>query len=500
MASSASLNTFNAVNIGRVQSLIKQKFDESGIVPEEDGTLQIYKKVKLNDGLQIPANAGVDKVLVSDADGNATWQENSGGGGSSEATTINLTSDNTSGTYYLPFAKAATGNQALYTDNTGDTLTYNPSSGALTAGRFDGYLNGTINVSDQSGFSGTRWITFCDNIGSGPNTIAADSGLVYDPASNSLFVSGTVTAGSFNGNANSASYVNVTNDNTSGNYPILFSKSGGGNRAVFADTTTSPLTYNPSTGTLTCAEIIGNAATATTSSNIDLELYSSNTAHGLVVSQTSGTGVQRIGIPNFMFVQPDLKKLSIAFANGGIVETDNLKVPGFFKEHIQYLTSNVSYSNTDINAGVALFDLPKFNFEANSVYEIQLELYGHFGTESQPSTPSTGSFEMRYDVTNSPFVRMRNIGIRSLGFASPNTGITGNFNRSPESDSIYRSFTPRDQLTHMSASCEAFLSTTLAGEIMFQLRYSVDPTHPFLLYRTSCIKARKIENQGNFST
>lgn len=349
----ASLNSFNAVNVGRVQSLIKQKFDESGIVPEEDGTIQIYKKVKLNDGLQIPANAGVDKILVSDADGNATWQENSG-----EATTISLTSDDTSGTYYLPFAKAATGSQALYTDNTGDTLTYNPSSGVLTASRFDGYLNGPINVSDQSDLNGTRWITFCDNIGLGANTIAADSGLTYNPASNALLVNGTVSADSFDGNATSASTLNVSSDNTNDNYPIVFAKNATGNQSLYTGAS-NPLNYNPYEGTINVKfhqinpdyayvseSVIGNFTTANVQGFPSNYVLEPTTTYEFEYSATYQCGSSDNAV-RFNFSNPnDVLFSARVYAQKG---TDGFVKCHYFRETTIYQTITETNTNNTVN-------------------------------------------------------------------------------------------------------------------------------------------------------
>ena len=56
-------------------------------------------------------------------------------GNASSATTVALTSDNTSGTYFIPFSKpiiSPTSN-ALYIDNATTPLTYNPSTSTLTA-------------------------------------------------------------------------------------------------------------------------------------------------------------------------------------------------------------------------------------------------------------------------------------------------------------------------------------------------------------------------------
>jgi hypothetical protein len=55
------------------------------------------------------------------------------------ATTVSLTSDNTSGTYYIPFTKTTTAtNNALFVDNVTGPLSYNPSSGFLNVSQIGG--------------------------------------------------------------------------------------------------------------------------------------------------------------------------------------------------------------------------------------------------------------------------------------------------------------------------------------------------------------------------
>ena len=58
-------------------------------------------------------------------------------GNASSATEIALTSDNTSGAYFIPFSKTASSTlNTLYIDNTTTPLTYNPSTSTLTATTF----------------------------------------------------------------------------------------------------------------------------------------------------------------------------------------------------------------------------------------------------------------------------------------------------------------------------------------------------------------------------
>lgn len=71
----------------------------------------------------------------------------------STATNIATTSDNTSGTYYIPFSKTAAGTSTvLYLDDTTGPLSYNPSTSTLTASVFVGAFTGNASTAtNQSG-------------------------------------------------------------------------------------------------------------------------------------------------------------------------------------------------------------------------------------------------------------------------------------------------------------------------------------------------------------
>ena len=66
---------------------------------------------------------------------------------SGSATELALTSDNSSGTYWVPFSKttSATSNK-LYIDNVTTVLSYNPFTSTLTATTFSGALSGTASL------------------------------------------------------------------------------------------------------------------------------------------------------------------------------------------------------------------------------------------------------------------------------------------------------------------------------------------------------------------
>jgi hypothetical protein len=168
----------------------------------------------------------------------ATTFSGSLSGNASSASSISLTSDNTAGTYFVPFSKTVSSNSTLFVDNVTSPLTYNPSTGVLTATTFSGSLSGT---------------------------------------------------------ATTANGILTVSDNTAGTYYIPFSKTTANvNTALFVDDTTTPLTYNPSTSVLTCTTftgaLSGNATTATNCSlatTFTLATFATNTL--TIVGSTTTT-------------------------------------------------------------------------------------------------------------------------------------------------------------------------------------------------------------------
>lgn len=202
----------------------------------------------------LSCNPALSIISATTFSGNAT--------SSSTATGVNLTSDNTLGTYFLPFSKTttATGN-SLFIDNTTTPLSYVPSTSTLTA----------------TNFAGT---------------------------------------------ATNASNLVIASDNTSGSYYIPFSKTSAGTNPLYVDDVTSPLTYNPSTGIMTALYYSGdeilpltqNTATfagtklsfsgASNGQNVSYRNASvvitggSNTIATLTITNTLVNGEYKIGILN----------------------------------------------------------------------------------------------------------------------------------------------------------------------------------------------------------
>lgn len=144
-------------------------------------------------------------------------------GNASSATTVALTSDNTSGTYFIPFSKPTISptSNALYIDNATTPLTYNPSTSTLTATIFS-----TATAPVSANQLGNK--TYIDNFGGSggwyfTSTVTVTAGTVFsfpNCLSNSY-------------NAYEIYFVPSISANTGGNYPDISVTFTGGNVPVY---------------------------------------------------------------------------------------------------------------------------------------------------------------------------------------------------------------------------------------------------------------------------
>jgi hypothetical protein len=216
----------------------------------------------------VPINAQSISATTFTGDllGNATTADTAGV--ATLATGVKLVSDNSAGTYFLPFSKTVSGANSLYVDNTTTPLTYNPSTSNLTATTFTGDLSGNASsastialTSDNT--SGSYFLPFSKTTTTNNALYIDDTTgpLTYNPSTS------TLTAATFSGTASSSlttTAISLTSDNTSGTYYLPFSKTTSvGANTLYIDNTTTALTYNPNTSNLTATTFTGNASTAT---------------------------------------------------------------------------------------------------------------------------------------------------------------------------------------------------------------------------------------------
>jgi hypothetical protein len=180
-------------------------------------TLDGYNQDTANTNNTIVRRDGTGNINVSTINGNLT-------GTASIATQVTLVAtDTTNATHYINFTDAATGNENIRTD-TG--LTYNPSTGVLSTTSFTGA---------GTGLTGTA---------------------------SSLSIGGNAATATSATNSTNAANLALTDDTTTNatHYPLLGDATSG-NDAIKVSST--KLTFNPSTGTLSATIFSGSGASIT---------------------------------------------------------------------------------------------------------------------------------------------------------------------------------------------------------------------------------------------
>ena len=174
--------------------------------------------------------------------------------------------------YQVPFTETlgiGSNYQNLYVDSENGQMRYNPSTNILTVNRLVGNVSGVatgaddINVDSKS--DNTNYQLIFSDAGDTEYTRmyidSQSSRLVYNPSTNTLsstnIIATTVTAG-LAGTATNANFINVDEKSDNTDYQVLFSDNqGAGYQRPYIDSQTGQFKYNPSTNTLTAANIAG---------------------------------------------------------------------------------------------------------------------------------------------------------------------------------------------------------------------------------------------------
>jgi hypothetical protein len=247
---------------------------------------------------------------------------------------IKITSDNSTGTFYIPYAKTSgTGSKELFIDDVTGPLTYNPNTQLMTAN-----ITGTSALATQVTVSalvtdGNYYPTFVTNTGSRgiaiDNTTNAD--YRYNPSTN------TLTARNILGNTlYSLSTVDLNIATTNIGNSIRFNGTTSTNNICYMDSTgltmasgkiiTGNLTGNVTgnvTGNLT-GNVTGNLTgnVTGTSSNITTTITSSNFTYNIPFTNNDATGSSSLYIDTGLNLNynPSTDTLSVPSINAGLLK------------------------------------------------------------------------------------------------------------------------------------------------------------------------------------
>ena len=193
-----------------------------------------------------------------------------------------------------------------------------------------GVSTGTDRILVQERFSsGNYQVTFTDTLSpleTNYQSLYVDSEngqLQYNPSTNTLSLD-TVVA-SLIGISTGSERVNIDRKSDNTNYQVAFTEPGTDEyQALYLDTQSAQFTYNPSTNTLTAANIIGDLTgdvngTATNANFINVDERNDDVTYQVLFSDQNGSGFQRPYIDNnngqFTY-NPSTQDLTVGNLNG----------------------------------------------------------------------------------------------------------------------------------------------------------------------------------------
>ena len=288
----------DGIESGATADQTKSDIDALGIAASTAATLATARNIG---GVSFNGSANINLPGVNTSGNQDT------SGTAAIATTVTVADESSDTSCNVLFATAATGNLA---PKSGTNLTFNSSSGVLTATGFAGALTGNVtgNASGSSGsctgnaatataletartiagvsFDGTANISLNNNaITNGAGYITAtltneevqdivggmltgntETGITvtYQDSDGTIdFVVGTLNQDT-TGNAASASTVDISGISTNSEKQVVISNNNdGAGRTLAVDSSSSAFTYNPSTNVLTAGTFNGSGASLT---------------------------------------------------------------------------------------------------------------------------------------------------------------------------------------------------------------------------------------------
>ena len=233
------------------------------------------------------------------------------------ATNITATANNSNNELnYITFIDGASGTQGIETD-TG--LRYNPSNNSLTASKFSGTAataTNAVNVGVTNSGNNETVYLAFVDTTTGNRPIEVDTNLNYNPSTN------TLTAANITGTVSTATNaVNVAVANSGNNETVYltFADNTTGNRPLEVD---ANLNYNPSTNVLTAGTFSGTATTATNAVNVGVA-NSSNNENVYLTFVDNTTGNRPLEVDSNLSYNPSTNTLTATNITGTVSTATN---------------------------------------------------------------------------------------------------------------------------------------------------------------------------------
>ena len=304
----------------------------------------IVSGMSFNSGTNNLSTTTFTGALVGNASSATTATNATNSTNATNATNLNLTNSVVSASRPVILGTTGTGlNSCLTSVN----ITANPGTGSITATTFSGALSGNATTATTattatnalacSGNSATATNATTAGVGTTTtvtnnangvnyipfiNSISGNLGLRTAPSNNPTYntITGQLTAQVFIGNltgqssdSNNAQNVSLTTgDDSAGNWYIPYSKTTANDvNRLYIDNITTPLSYNPSVGTLSASIFSGAlSGNATSATQINITPNGNNATHYLTFSDTNATGNINLHTNSGVLVNPSTDTIS----------------------------------------------------------------------------------------------------------------------------------------------------------------------------------------------
>lgn len=304
------------------------------------------------------------------------------------------TTNQTTGTYFLPFVASSatqTLGQAL---NTSAGLSFNVGTSTLSCTNYSGLASSASTISTTTASAGTYYPLFSQSsLGGTSRTAFVDAGISYDEAT------ATLTTTNFNGLSSRASTIDVTTvPSGSLTWSLIFvDNAGGASQTVYAD---AGLSYNSGSDTITCSNFSGLASR---SSTIDTTTQTAGSTMYLALTNANTGGTSKVlytGAPSYNASTSTLTATNFAGTASVATRATLIDTTGVTNDQYYYVifTANQTGTSqtlrTDGRAGYTLNYNPSLGHLTSSAFQIndQTMTSKFWRLENIPANPSTMLF------------------------------------------------------------------------------------------------------------
>ena len=257
--------------------------------------------------------------------------------------TISTTATSVTPYFLVGSSSSSTSNDATLYKNV--NVYVNPATGGIICNDFN-----ILNANSEgfnSAFSSLSQFEFRNNSTSAPNTTVFYNNNSVGATTAVLTLTGDAGSSTFTGLSAASTTVAVAVDNTATTYYPIFASTGAGQKSLLFDTTTTPLSYVPSTSTLTATTFVG-AVTGLASSATTVAVAVDNTGTTYYpIFASTGAGQKSLlfdTTTTALSYVPSTSTLTATVFNA----VDRYNLPTTIASTISASAADIAYTNNNI--------------------------------------------------------------------------------------------------------------------------------------------------------